>query len=313
MIKILNMGFQVALGLTIVSSAWAKADPDALRAVFQSVKSCDSFVRADDQYLLVGKSMISDSVQVLPIRTLAARFELPLAAPALDAVRSGDHLFVLTDKGLEEWDLASRSRVGIYATYEPGAPFAYMQAPTGLLLNGDEIFISHGRLGFSVFNIVTHQLVDQHRILMDQLPLESMAVGIAPAGPHLAVLAVDNFSMVSNGKPAFRGFVFVDLPSHEVVGQVAGLDPGVESVNTVGDRVFVGFNPPIWGFSLSAFLNGHSSASAPLWMRWSFPGQGYFFGKPYVDEKYYYGCYFDPSQIPHRVPKVLDRAEYHLD
>ncbi len=289
----------------------APASPGRLKTAFAALTSCRGFVRADEQYLMAGGTAGIQLVSLTDAATvLTAPLTLPTTSSIIDVARSGDRVFALATDHLEEWSLARRSRIANYPTILTDAPLKYKQQPTALLLHGDDLFIAHGRIGYSVFNITKRQLVDARPILTDQAPLESMAVGIADIGHDQALLAIDNFSAVENGKPALRGFLVLDLRTHEVTREIDGIDPGAESITALGDRVLVGFNPPVWSFSVENILQGQS---APLQRVWNFPQGGHFTGKTWMDAETYYGCFIQSGQHGQPAPLAIDRAQYHLN
>ena len=193
-------------------------------------------------------------------------------------------------------------------------PFKYKETPSGFYLYQDKLIISHGRLGFSVFDITKRKVVSQQKFLPEQFPLESMAIGVA-GFEHFAIFAVDNFTLSDPGtKTAFRGLLVVDLDTGAILRKIPGLDPGAESIQLMGNRVFVGFNPPIWKYDLQTILS--TNKAAPISVVSQLPENGMFVGKTEYDEENVYGCYNTLSPQTHQgivKPVGFSRKDLKLD
>lgn len=308
-------------------SAFAKPDPEALKKALESLPNCQNFVRFDDQNLYLGygaykrgyeepRKPIPAFILIAPIATPAEKFTLMTADASIDAISDGQTLYVLTYSGLEEWDLASKQRKAIHATYSYGNAMAYKEHAQAFARMGDKLIIAHGRLGVSFFDLKTKRLTNQFRLVQKQAPLESSATGVAING-NLAYVSMDNFSLVPRGKPAFRGLVVIDMTTERVLNELDGLDPFADGVLTDGKKILVSFGGGdiVWKWSLSD-LRG-SQMPDPEIRIWRYPMKGTPAGKAAMDEKYYYTCFNKAPEAPggsyKNIPVALDRRVLILD
>ncbi len=297
-----------------------------IKAVLEAQPDCESFVRYDDKYLFMGfgKHIVGPSpgnklppltVTVTSLATKQTQ-TLNLDDVSIDTVRIGNTLWVLTYSGLEEWDLAQGKRLKIHSTYNnAGAEFQYKEYPSGLALYKNELVISHGRLGYSIFDTVKKSIVFQTRLIPNQAPMESMATGVTVVG-NQAYLVLDNFTLNEDGQPAaFRGFVVVNLDTNQIESTLDGMDPGSDAVVSDGKILVVSFmGEPLWKYDLSSIRgtkipNPESEISI-------FPVVGHPTGIPSMDDTYYYTCF---SKAPPNggvfthVPMAIERSAIHLN
>lgn len=66
------------------------------------------------------------------------------------------------------------------------------------------MIIAHGRHGVSIYDLTKKRLVNQFRLLREQIPLESMAMDVTVQG-HYAYIVMDNFSLVRQNIPVKTG------------------------------------------------------------------------------------------------------------
>jgi hypothetical protein len=304
----------------------AHADPELVKSTVEAFPRCENFVRVDDQYVYFGfgkyrhlfeepRQPIPGRLELAPLGHADQSFSLPTADAAIDVTRDGDTLFVLTYSAIEEWNLATKTRTASYPTYAIGGTLAYMEHAQAFARAGDKLVIAHGRLGVSFFHLKTRRLTNQFRLVPSQLPLESMATGVSVSGDK-AYIVLDNFSLVQNGKPAFRGLVEIDVAGERVVAEHDGLDPGADAVVTDGARAIVSFGGnPVWKYSLANL--GTRTLPEPDRRVWRFPLPGNPTGRAAMDEKYYYSCFDQAPDKPggpyKRHPLALNRAELQLD
>jgi len=314
------------LALLVSASAYAaQPDSELVKATLEAGRGCGNFVRFDDQYLFIGfgryrrlfeepRSPIPGQILVTPLGHNDQTFSLPTLDAAIDATRSGDSLFVLTYSSIEEWSLAGKTRVATYETYAIGGVKAYMEHAQSFARLGDKLIIAHGRLGVSFFNLKTKRLTNQFRLVQNQLPKESMATGVSISG-NTAYVVMDNFSLVQNGKPAFRGLVLVDMNSERVLSELDGMDPGADAVVTDGQKAIVSFGGnPVWEYGLPA-LTGRALPE-PENRVWRFTPAGNPTGRASLDDKYYYTCFTAAPEKPggpyRTLPLALNRAQLRL-
>lgn len=306
--------------MLVSSLGFASSLPELRKAAFLGLDTCQNVIRSDETRLYVGfgsylpREHTSGSLQVIELAHPENKVMLNTPDAVMDVHAVGDRLFALTYTTIEEWNLTTLQHVGSYRTWLTEAPTRYKDHATGFYFYNNQFFISHGRLGFTVFDISQNKVVDQQRVFEDQLPLESMAMDIAGFGDR-AILLFDNFTMTAPGKPgAFRGLAVLDLKSHAIVQKADGLDPGAESVSVIGDAVIVGINPPVWKYSLKKLLNTPTTARELI--LWKFPGQeGMGIKKFFFDEQYMYACFTQPKpgQFSKFKPVVFNRKDLKLD
>lgn len=304
----------------------AQPDPELVKTTIEAQPACENFVRYDDQYTYLGfgkyrrmfeepRSPIPGLVLVAPLGQPDQRFGLGTLDGAIGAVREGDSLFVLTYTAIEEWSLSTKARVATYDTYMINGTKAYMEHAQAMARAGDKLVIAHGRLGVSFFNLKTRHLSNQFRLVQNQLPLESMATGVSVTG-NTAYIVMDNFSLVSNGKPAFRGIIQIDVAHEKVISELDGMDPGADAVVTDGRKAIVSFGGnPVWKYALPAL--GGRSLPEPEQRLWRFTPNGNPVGQAALDDKYYYTCFLLAPDKPggryKTKPLALNRAQMLLD
>ncbi len=295
------MSLILVFGFTLQLNA--QIDSERIRSTFESEPTCGTFVRRDDSRLFLGfgqymkgaekvRLPIPAKMRVTPLNGDPA-FDLQTNDAAIDLITIDDTAYLLTYSSIEEWNLNTKKRVAEYPTYAIASPMYYKQHALGFARYGDKLVIAHGRLGISVFDVRKKRLINQFRILNEQLPLESMATGISIQGRYAYVI-VDNFSLVSNGsKPPFRGILVFDAETQSLLKKLDGMDPGATSVASDHDSLIVSFGGnPIWKYDLKE-LNGITLPEPSLRI-WKFPHGGSPTGSGFMDEKYLYTCYHFP-------------------
>src|SRR6185312_7978327 len=126
----------------------------------------------------------------------------------------------------------------------------------------------------SFFNLQTKRVTNQFRLVQKQLPLESMATGVAVQGKY-AYVVMDNYSLVAQGKPAFRGIVVIDMDSEKVVRELDGLDPFADGIVADANNVIVSFGGDIvWKYSMAS-LQGTALPADPVLRIWKFTAPGH--------------------------------------
>lgn len=296
------MRILLAIAVTLSPIAFAAPNSEVIRSALEKQPACGTFVRhdADNLYLGFTQGMTVTSLSTQVMQRFSTR------RTALDVATVGGHSFVLTPESIEEWDLASGTRVAEYDTYLRPGGFGNMEKARALARYGDKLIIAHGRLGLSVFNLQTKHISRQIPLMRQQLPLESMAQGVTVEGRH-AFVVVDNYSLVAPpAKPAFRGIIVVDMESETVVAELDGMDPGVTSVSSDGDSLLASFGGnPIWKYELKSLL-GSRTLPEPIQRVWRFGMKGHPSGAASIDDRYYFTCFVDGNF--RRVPTALDRA-----
>lgn len=306
-------------------SAFARPEPETIKAVLEAQPACAKFVRFDDRNIYLGFGTYRNSLEEprLPIPgkfrvaplSGAEPFELRTKDAAIDIAVDGATAFVLTYSSIEEWDLEKRERVATHPTYMIQGPLAYKEHAQAMARYEDKLVIAHGRLGVSIFNLKTKRLVNQFRLLKRQLPLESMATGVAVQG-NIAYLALSNFHLTRPGDTVdiFRGIVTMNMDSETVLSELGGMDPGADALVADAKKIIVSFGGmPIWKYGIET-LKG-KAIPEPENRVWRFPLQGHPTGAPAMDAKYYYTCFSSPGEGGYfeNKPLALDRRVLMLD
>ena len=299
--------------LTLLASTqvMAQSNSDAIKDRLEKQPTCESFVRFDADNLYLGAER--NSVRVV---SLNQNTETTLATEArvIDAVRNQQTLWILTSQSLEEWDLGNSERVSLHATSLNSGPMQNWENPTGLALYKNDLVISHGIRGASIFDLSQKKVVQQLDLNAFQAPYVSTASGVAVT-ENKAYFVMDDVTMVQPGKkPAFRGVIVYDLETERIEHRLDKMDAGADAVSTDGKKLIVSFmGLPVWKYGLST-LKG-SSVPTPEHRIWKFGREGHPIGRASVDEKYYYTCFQareGRSQYK-RVPVALDRQTLKLD
>lgn len=319
----------IALIFFTTVSLQAASNSEQVKSVLEAQPYCQNFVRADQNNLYFGfgpyrlgleepRQAIPSKFRVAPLDG-SAPYELATNDSTIDVVTVGSTAYVLTHSSIEEWDLTNRRRVAEYATYAAPMPLQFKQHAEAMALYKNKLIIAHGRLGVSFFDLSTKHLKNQFRLIKNQYPLESMAVGVTVQG-NIAYVAMDNFTLANPGEPnkTFRGIVTINLDSETVVSQLGGMDPGADSINSDSKKVIVSFGGiPIWKYNRQS-LSGNKLPEPELRI-WRFPLKGHPTGAATMDDKYYYTCFSrppnenEPQGLMIRVPMAIDRRVLMLD
>jgi hypothetical protein len=310
-------------------AAFAQPSSETLKRVLEAQTSCGTFVRYDDQNIYLGfgqyqtfiwpRTQVPGKVRIVPLDGSPSR-ELATHDGAADIVTVNGHAFILTYSAIEEWDLATNTRVGEYATYETPDAFDFEQAPAAFARYGNTLIIAHGRLGVSFFDLGTKRITRQYHVLGFQLPLESMVTAVSIQG-NLAYLAVDDFTLVPDGDPLpFQGVIMINMDTQAVVNELGGMTGAAQSILTDAKDVLIQFTGQLmWRFDRAAL--GGSKTPDPLKRIWVWPVDGHpaHGSFPAMDDKYIYTCYaFTPSSPSDNngfyrfKPLALNRAQLLL-
>lgn len=234
--------------------AFAGPDSELLKKVLESQGGCENFVKYDDHFVFLG---LGPAVGVAPLDGSPA-FQLLTNDTGLDMLTAGSTAYILTTSAVEEWNLDTRTRRGLYPTSTVTGSLAYMQHAQSFARDGNRLIIAHGRLGISVFDMQTKTIAAMIPLLGWQLPYESMAMGIAISG-RTAYIGMDNFHLGSlpSGQPVFHGVITMDLDSMKVTSEMTGLDIGVTDMLVDSKVLIANYGGlPIWKYSLSSIKGG---------------------------------------------------------
>ena len=323
-----NAGTQARIdsGTVETSMSAANQDPANIKSVIEAQPNCENFVRfdANNSYFGFGdyrdslhepRAKIPSHVTVAPLDGTAA-YDLATLDSAVDITTLDTMAYVLTYSGLEQWDLVSKTRVAVFATYDIDREMKYKEHAMALARYGNWLIIAHGRIGVSFFDLTSHKLVQDYRLVANQSPLESMATGVTIQGRY-AYVAVDNFNFdPKTNTAAFRGLIIIDMDTQKVAAQLPGIDPGVTSITSDSKNLVVDFGGiPLWKYDISRL--GNQKLSEPTQRLWQFPQGVSPIGHATMDATYYYTCVTIPpssrgGHYTHR-PMALDRHALRLD
>jgi hypothetical protein len=309
--------------------AASAATPDALKAALQAAPGCQNFVRADDANMYLGfgpyllgaedpRHNIPGEVVVISLANPTKQTILPTLDGAIDAITVDNHLFVLSYDSIEEWDKSTWTRVGLYPTSTIRVPLHYRQHATGFALYNNQFIISHGRVGFSTFDIASRKPVGETVLVPSaQLPDESQARAVVIDG-DIAVFALDSYTLVdesAHGKLSFQGLVVYDLKNKTILKQVAGVPEGSEGIYLEGSKVFVNYGYFTWILPRAALNMSSVTRPEQLIFKWG-AVKGHPIGKPLYDSVNVYTCFNkEPAagqSVFLQVPNVIPRADINL-
>lgn len=309
------------VALLFAGQVQAAADSELVKRTLEAQTTCGRVVRFDERNLYQGFGRQRDVPGKVRVTELGATesIELVTTGAVMGIVNDGDVMYVLTPTLIEEWDLPTRERKGEYPTYALSGAFDRGETAQSFARHGDMLIIAHGRLGVSFFDLKTKRLTNQFRLIPQQLPLQSQAMGVTVQGDH-AYVVMDNYHLVrpGEGPQAFRGIVVIHMPTQKVLSELDGMDPGVDQAISDGENLIVSFRGmPIWKYTLAS-LRGNKLPEPALRL-WKFPMKGHPTGSPAMDAKYYYTCYMTPPPrgenggFYKNIPMVLDRRVMMLD
>ena len=142
--------------------------------------------------------------------------ELELDDSSTAAKIDKGHLFVLTYDGVEKWDLENKQRVDKWKTSQfEQAKLRYKEHPTDMEIYKDRIYLSHGRLGMTVLDATTGELLKMINPLGDQAPHESQATAIGRVGSKI-IMTWDNFTLSRQEKASFPRTYCLQYQKREV-------------------------------------------------------------------------------------------------
>ena len=282
-------------------SAGAHSASELEKIFLEKKIPCNTFVQIHDNLVMVGfgrykmgleepRLPISAKIRVYDLhRELEMASEIQTADAALDMALTHSRGWILTYSGLEEWTRDFSQRLAIHSTWGgPGDQLFYKQHAMGMVLVGEQIWIAHGRLGITVFDINKKTITQTFQLLNDQRPLESMATGILLRDGKVFV-AFDNFSPPLNEKPAFRGWMIFDPATFKLLSKAEGMDPGVSHIFQNKQFIFASVNGhALWKYSPSesTISTIKAGVGAPI----ELPDLGVLSGLPWAVEDKFLGC-----------------------
>lgn len=186
---------------------------EAMRTNSPTFLSRKTISKQDDLFRIVAQNIRGySSVYFFFKEVQASPIHIFISDYIIDFVRVDSSLYVLTFEGLREYDFSSGILLGEYPTYElKTKSFNKYELPTALAFGNGKLYITHGELGLSSFNIETRNLDSQVDFKIEQdHGQRSWATGIAFYNDQLYV-AFDNITYDYNSKKrAFEGIVVFD-------------------------------------------------------------------------------------------------------
>ena len=315
----------LCLGVFWSLSSFANANVEQVKAALADVNNCRNFLKSDSENLFLGYGFYSNSeggfhlpkptsLTIIPIANPENKKQIEITDSAIDMLFDGDQAYILTYTGLEQWDRKSWTRVATYPTYGFDTSFAFEEHATQMARYKDQLIISHGRLGFSVFDLNTKKIKLTMKLAQDRLPLESKVTGVAVVGDK-AYFAVDSFTMVQdpNAERPFQGMVVVNLVNYKVEEQLDGMEPGSDNLFAYDNKLIISFyGIPLMKYDVSK-LTG-KRMPGPTHRISIFPEMGRLLGKPTLEGDYIYTCFQNmEGDTIKRVPRVWLRKDLKLD
>jgi hypothetical protein len=313
---------------TLFSPLAAFAGIDEIKSALAGINNCRNFLKVESQYIFLGYGFYSNSsggfhlqkptlMTVIPVSRPEHKFQIEISDSAIDLITHGDLLYILTYTGIEEWNTQTWTRLGVYPTQNYSTELAFEEHATQMAEYKNQLVISHGRLGISIFDRDLKKIIFQQKLVQNRLPLESKATGIAVIGDK-AYVALDSFTLQEDPhapKKPFQGIVVFDLQSRNVISELDGMEPGSDNLFAYNNRLIVSFyGIPLLKFGVER-LTG-TRMPGPQSRISIFPEQGRLLGKPTLDSEYIYTCFQRMPQKPgesiERVPRVWPRKNLRL-
>lgn len=277
----------LVLSIATLSSP-AKADLipySSIDEAFKSVSTCSGAVTLTDTYVA---RVVSRNEVILTSMIANKHNTLPIPKPA-NALKIQDNtLFILTSNSIQEWDILTGKMMYEVTSRAIAQTNGYDRA-TGMAFYGKQLVISHGFLGYSIYDTEQHKIVYEADVLREQLPHESILTAVTVLGDQ-AIFTAMGGTMPAPWQPeAFSGFVIVDLKTRKEVKKVTGLDPGSETIHIVDGKVIVNFGAFLHVFKLEDVLNKKSVRIQRIIFNQDPAGS--YFGQFDVRGSKIYGCF----------------------
>lgn len=309
-IRRISQTLSYALWLFASASAHAKT----LDQVFEQMGGCGHTVLLTEDAIWLGAGSYRHSStgprQPTPGQISVGTSAEPTAPQILntddavsDLAASPKYIYALTYSALEVWSRDTMQRVAsLPTTSQPASSLRYLQHPRALAIIENTAYIAHGRLGLTALDLEGGEVTGTWSPLLSQGRLESQAVDLVAVG-HQLIIGLDNYSMVSVGPGAFRGFVVFDTITKKVVHRAAGLDPGLTALTLDGDYLIVSYDGPTWVYRTQDILQ--SEQPKPISIFWKYPQPGHPHGKPAIVGDQMLTCFHrdaDHRVIPLSIP-----------
>lgn len=291
--KTLILTFLVAF---ISSAALAQTQSDRLKSTVESLSACGNFIRFDNEYVYTGfgnywTGPTQPRVPKASILTYVSiqdgiEKQIETLDSVVDVMKINNSTFVLTYSGIEEWDLALQKRLATYKTNSFARPYKDEEHPRSFARYKNKLVIAHGRLGISIFDLISKKVTRTVAVATSHQPLESMVNGIGVSGRY-AVAVADSYSLVGpNEKPAFQGLIVVDLETETIISELNGLEPADSIVSDGKFAILSLYGQPLKKYSMSKLLAA-TKLPAPSHQLFKFPWEGRQLGQASMDDRNY--------------------------
>lgn len=297
-------------GLALAHTAHGSILPSSSVAdAFKAVPVCSGAVAADNER--VARIAAPGQLTVTGVGDFQS-FDLAVSPKVVDLKIKGDTLYVLLPRAIQEWSLTARSMISETATFSHGRGEGYREGAMGMEFSGDLLIIAHGRLGYSVYDTGSHEIVAERAVLQNQLPLESVLTDVTVADGR-AIFVADNYSLAGPGQMPFRGFLIVDIATLVEIHRAQGIDPGAMNILLTGDTAVVGFDGPMHSFRWSE-VTGRGDVRLRRTV-YRYEKSGHPIGQAAVVGDQMLTCFMldgQPGEPKKYVPMVLDLATFRL-
>lgn len=303
----------------LLLTVYSSSAQSHLKETYESLNSCRGIFQSEDGFLFRRKGFYlknlkwprektTGALELIPLDNSAAVEAFETDDGVVDAKVFGEFVYILTYTSIEKWHRRQKVKVAEYQVPVPNVVKTYRMHARGFHYFNNRFYIAQGRMGLTVFNIATESF-ERQIPLVQQGPLESQAMGIAAKGEQ-AIIVMDSFSLVKEGeKPPLRGFVFFDMKRQKVTKVTGGMDPAAETVEVLGDEVFVRFHPPVHRFRWSQLLSDQKVAiDKIIWPSTREQPRRHVF----TTDKDFYLCegVLDKGRIIYERPLVLPRSGF---
>lgn len=239
-------------------------------------------------------------------------FDLPMTRDAVDLKIQGQTLYVLTTGTIQEWSMTERKMISEMPTINTDIRLQHGEEATGMDWHGTSLVISHGGMGYSIYDTVNHKITDHVLVLRDQFPMESRLTSVVVVGDQ-AIFSVDNWTLsMPDQKGAFIGFLVMDLNTGKEIHRSPGPDVGNEMMVLAGDQLIVGYGMiPLHAFKLSDVLNGKRAMIQKIVM--TYPVHGHPIGRAFYADNKLMTCFRQSGtegQPSHTMPMVIEGSQF---
>lgn len=287
------MKYLVLISIIISSSlgfaAAASESPNisqTRKLIFEKMESCGQAVFSDENWFVASLADLANGqgkLRITSLKNLEQSYDLTTDDTIVDVKIKDTKLYALTETTVEAWELNTWKHLFSAPSHpDVSKNSKWSKKATGFIFRDNKLLITHGVMGFSLFNPTTQQV--EKTI---SLPTISSAQDITLINPEMALVAVDNAD-----EAEFRGLYVLNLSTLDIVKQIKIDNAYPLSIRTLGkNSLLIGYISTIWKFDLSAALKGQEAL--PNRRTWKFPGlfDVDLRGKIFYDAQNMYSCF----------------------